>query len=733
MHGIYLKAVVFALFAGLISGLFKDLPAKDKVDAYDERAISGVITGYDLMIKGEKQAALDTIAAVVALEPQSNFLKVLYAEVLFQLGRHEEIIRVLKPVMDVKDSPHQAARMMAVSCQSLGRVDEAIGWYQQVLERDPSEEWARRRLLEMLNSRGRYQEMIPVYKYLLDPESENFAFDNFQMGALYMQIGGREPARVYLQQALAADSSLADAHKLLARLDELELKFTPALEHYMNYLELRPDDTSEVMPQVVGMALRAAYPAAAQGDSVNSEDAWRTLIERLETREAGGDSLSPVLRRVSAIAYEAVGRPERALELYNEILKHDPADRFIRRSLLRVMFSREMYEQMIPIYEPLLNSDKEEGAAFARDLFQVGALHLRTGQTQKAREYMLRVLEADSSFADPYRVLGNICENSGEWAAAGKYYLSYIKLQPKSATETFDHLLAASLRGDDLQTPTEFFEEITAAGDTSAATREMLGRLYYHSDKIDEAVNLLVPLAADSALSDNGLYALGFLYSRQENFPEAVAAFETVKHRLPEFVPVYITLSRVFFTMKNFDRAMDALQQGLPHLRKDDLEGRRELLFSMANVYHEMGDDANTVKYLEQVLTESPDYGPALNYLGYYYAERGVNLDEARRLVDRALAEEPGNGHYIDSKGWVLFKMGRKEEALREIRNALTAIGDHPEIYEHLGDIYQALGEPSRALEAWNKSLEMDSENLDLRAKLEKLKQANPEAEGGEK
>lgn len=733
MQTVRFTILLVVLLAGVLSAAPDAPPAQGNESAYNERVTAHVITGYDLLLRGETRAALDTIARAMALDPQSVFLKVLYAEVLFQLGRHEELIKILKPILDGGGSPpDQAARMMAVSCQALGRVDEAIGWYRRVIERDPQEEWARRRLLELLNDRGRYQEMIPVYKYLLDPESENFAFDSFQMGALYMRIGGREPAREHLNRALAADSSLAESHKLLAGLDELELKFNTALEHYMRYLELRPDDAQEVMPQVVGLALRAAYPAFSGTDSVDGENAWNTLIDRLESRIADGDSLNPVLQRVRAIAYEATGQTERAQELYVGILDRDPGDRFIRRSLIRVMFSRGMYAQMIPLYAPLLGN-RQDSDAYARDLFQLSALHLRVGEPDQARKYLIRAIEVDSAFADPYRVLGNICENAGEWDAAGRYYLDYIDLQPEAVVETFDRLLTVSLRNGDLQAPTVFFEDLIAAGDTNAATREMLGRLYYHDGLFEDAADLLLPLDADNALSDNGLYTLGFLHARMENHSEAVSAFEKVRERMPEFAPVYISLSRIYYSMQRFDKALEALQQGLLRVRDDDREGRRELIFSMANVYHEMGDDANTVKYLRQVLEENPDYAPALNYLGYFFAERGENLEEARSLIDRALKEDPGNGHYIDSKGWVLFKLGYKEEALKEIRNALAAIGDHPEIYEHLGDIYHSMGDRNKALEAWGKSLEMDSENAELRSKLEKLKNTEPGAAGGEK
>ena len=687
--------------------------------AYDLEAVAKVIRGYAALMNDDGQTALDTLAAAMRLDPSSEYLKVLYAEALFAQGRHEEICKLLQPLVKKSDTPNvQALRMLGASCQATGRNEEAVSWFYKLLERQPDEEWARRRLLDLLNTLGRHQEMIPVYRLLLDPESESYAFDCFQMGALYMRVGGRDPARQYLEEALAVDSSLAEAHNLLARLDELELKFGPALEHYMRFLELKPEEAESVIPQVVGVALRAAYPAFG-GDSAGSAEAWPALLERLEHRQAEGDSLNPAFRRVLAIALEATGKTDEAIKRYSEILSEEPGDRFIRRSLLRVMFAKGRFGEMIPLYEPLLTPDNNN---LARDLFQLGVLYLRTGDQAKARENMLRAVAVDSTFADPYRVLGNFCETGGDWACAQRNYMKFLEFNPGAVSDVFDHLLTVSMRGQNLEPPREMFRSRLAKGDTSLAVREGLGRLYYHGEQLTESLKLLEPLAADSSLSDNGLYTLGFLYSKLERFPEAVRVFEAVKGRLPDFLPVHLTLSRVFFTLKNYPRSLAALEEALPRVRKEDGEGRREVLFSMANVYHEMGDGSNTVKYLKAVLAEWPDYAPALNYLGYYYAERGENLEEAFSLVDRALVQEPGNGHYIDSRGWVLFKMGRKEEALKEIRSALNALGDHPEIYEHLGTIYLSLGQKDEAVAAWNKSLEMDKDNLELKARLEELK-----------
>jgi tetratricopeptide (TPR) repeat protein len=688
--------------------------------AFNSRAAREMIIGYEKLQSGDKEDALEAMGRAVKLDPQSQYLKVMYAEVLFALGRYDEIIRTLKPLAGSRDSADiQALKLLAVSYQSAGKVEEAIDYYKKVVRRDSSEDWIARRLLEILNGQRRYQEMIPVYKALLDPESESYAFDLFQIGVLYYQIGGREPARDFVTRAIQADSSLAEAFSLLARLDELDSHWDSALENYLTFIELKPDKAQEVLGQVVAVALRAAYPAGEQSDSLQGARAWQALLERIEQRRAEGDSLNPVFQRVTAIAYEATGRIQEATALYGGILERNPSDRFTRRSLLRMLFAQERYKEMIPLYPPLLDPAEK---TYARDLYQLGVLYLKEHDKDKAREFILKAVEADSSLAEGYQALGGIYELDGDWRRAQSCYIECLERNPGALPEVFDRLLTVSIKGQDLKTPTDLMESLIQEGDTTTATRERLGRLYFHAGEIEKASSLLEPLAQGGKLSDNGLYTLGFLYTRLDRLPEATEAFERVRASLPDFIPVYLALGRVYYTRKQYDQAAAMLSIGLEKAPAEAREERRELMFSLADVYHGKGDWAGTEKCLRKVLSDDPEFAPALNYLGYFYAEQGRNLEEAQRMVDRALKKEPGNGHYIDSLGWILFKMGRREAALKQIQSALSALGGHPEVYEHLGDIYLSLGQRDQALEAWNKGLEMDGQNAGLRAKVDSLK-----------
>ena len=134
------------------------------------------------------------------------------------------------------------------------------------------------------------------------------------------------------------------------------------------------------------------------------------------------------------------------------------------------------------------------------------------------------------------------------------------------------------------------------------------------------------------------------------------------------------------------------------------LHYRRGLLAQQA------GDFAAAEADLRAVLALAPVHAQALNALGFFLAERGERLEEAQRLVERALELAPGTPAFLDSLGWVAFQRGAYEAALPPLREAFERRGDG-EIAAHLGETYWRLGRRNRARQAWLGGLEKDPED----------------------
>jgi tetratricopeptide (TPR) repeat protein len=150
----------------------------------------------------------------------------------------------------------------------------------------------------------------------------------------------------------------------------------------------------------------------------------------------------------------------------------------------------------------------------------------------------------------------------------------------------------------------------------------------------------------------------------------------------------------------------------------------REVRLTLSRVYLTMGRHEESDKQLELILDADPNDATACNDLAYHWADRNKNLEQAERLIRKALDldkkqrtgaafpasdAEKDNAAFIDSLGWVLFRRGKLDEARAELEKAAALSGgdDDPVVYDHLGDVYHRLGEKAKALTAWKKALSL--------------------------
>jgi tetratricopeptide (TPR) repeat protein len=178
-----------------------------------------------------------------------------------------------------------------------------------------------------------------------------------------------------------------------------------------------------------------------------------------------------------------------------------------------------------------------------------------------------------------------------------------------------------------------------------------------------------------------------------------------------------------------FDEAAKVYEDVIERIAKDkDLDPEEKELwvegirYTLSNVFLDMGKINLAAEQLQQLLAKKPDHPGYNNDLGYIWADNDMNLDEAEKLIRKALEldrkkrqanpsfdpnDDHDNGAYLDSLGWVLFKRGQLEEAKKILLEAVKdKTSQHIEIFDHLGDVHMALKEKAEALAAWRQGLE---------------------------
>ncbi len=212
----------------------------------------------------------------------------------------------------------------------------------------------------------------------------------------------------------------------------------------------------------------------------------------------------------------------------------------------------------------------------------------------------------------------------------------------------------------------------------------------------------------------------------------------------------WVNLAYVYEQEKQSDKSIDILQQGLTHVTagRDDVQlylaqllaskqmsdsSRAVLkqviaeggdtvraLFLIGVQYEHDGNFEKTVETFELLLSLDSTNAQALNYLGYTLADKNVRLDESLRMIEKAVAADSTNGAYLDSYAWVLYRLGRYEEALAQIKKAVALVKDDAIVLEHLGDIQMASGNVEEARSAWQAALKADPKNERVREKLKR-------------
>lgn len=145
------------------------------------------------------------------------------------------------------------------------------------------------------------------------------------------------------------------------------------------------------------------------------------------------------------------------------------------------------------------------------------------------------------------------------------------------------------------------------------------------------------------------------------------------------------------------------------------------LFFLRGSMYERSGDWPAAEADLREALYRSPDEPVVLNYLGYSMLDRGGNLGEATRLIERAAKLRPGDGGIIDSLGWSLFRQGRFAEAVDALEKAAIIEPTDPTVTEHLGDAYWRVGRRIDARFRWRAALDLDPTPAQRKALLRKL------------
>ncbi len=240
--------------------------------------------------------------------------------------------------------------------------------------------------------------------------------------------------------------------------------------------------------------------------------------------------------------------------------------------------------------------------------------------------------------------------------------------------------------------------------------RRQLVSILVKQGKVDEAHKIVDRLLKADPEDLEALELRADVQREAEQYDEAAKTYEEMIAKINE------AIDRV---KKDTDLAKPV---------RDDFAKRfaaeaRILRYRMSGVYTDANKIDKAIGVLTDLLKEDPDNPGYNNDLGYILADHDQKLDEAEKLIRKAIEEDKkrqkvedpdlkpadikANAAYLDSLGWVLYKKGQFKEALPPLLEAVKEPeGEHIEIYDHLADVQLKLGNKKAALEAWKKGID---------------------------
>ncbi|MDP1570682.1 MAG: tetratricopeptide repeat protein [Vicinamibacterales bacterium] len=219
----------------------------------------------------------------------------------------------------------------------------------------------------------------------------------------------------------------------------------------------------------------------------------------------------------------------------------------------------------------------------------------------------------------------------------------------------------------------------------SLRLRQLRAQALVRGGRADDGLAIMEDLAASRPGDRDALFALVDAYTEAKRFDAAVARLDQAIAAAPDVIDFH---------------------------------------FKLGAVQESAGRVPEAERAFRAVLTRDPLHAPALNYLGYMLADRGLRLPEALALIERALVVDPENPSYLDSLGWTLFKMGRVQEAEAPLRKAAAVMTDSSVVQDHLGDLLARRRQWAAAVEAWERALAGDRESVDVAAIERKIRDA---------
>ena len=213
---------------------------------------------------------------------------------------------------------------------------------------------------------------------------------------------------------------------------------------------------------------------------------------------------------------------------------------------------------------------------------------------------------------------------------------------------------------------------------------------------------------------------LGLEFHLKESRDSIMKYSTQARALFPKNLDIQLQVSSIYLQQKEYKEAIAIAKESLDIAKTDSVAST--IYGFIGDIYHEMGKPSTTYKYYDKALKLNNENIVVLNNYSYFLSEENKDLEKALTMSSLVIASDPDNATYLDTYGWILYRLGRYEEAKNQIRRALALSDrDNEVLLLHLGDIFLALGDKFSAGIYWDRALKEGASEEEVAERKTKL------------
>ncbi len=502
-------------------------------------------------------------------------------------------------------------------------------------------------------------------------------------------------ADLYNRAAESVDSAkLAGRSTQVANFTRNKERISRALERWA---DVAPEDPTVHVMQFPFLIIDGKTEQAIQ--SVN------TAIE------LSPEDTEAYLAQVSENMTELGVKPVQALQLIKQLTIYQQNDIEANFAYARLAAFYKQYDDALThIDRVLVEEPKRDDALIIKaELLQ------RIGKSEQALALIAPLANQNDAATNVQFVYAKLLGENGKVEQARRVFNTILEHEPKNQDAVFALGLLA-LEDKDTKTAKSYFSRLASMGDSSKQASYFMGLTEEVDGNLDSALIWFASVPGDSPRFNAAQTRYVTLLADQGNVTKARMHLKLLRKEKPSQALEYYLLEASFLRdREQYQQAFDLYTEALATAPTNI-----DLLYGRA-MTAELMDKLDILESdLKLILKTYPDNPMALNALGYTLADRTDRYDEALAYIQKAIAISPSDPYFLDSLGWVYYRMGRLDDAIRYLTQAATLQPD-AEFYAHLGEVLWVANKPTQANAAWQAGLKKDPDNTLLKETMKRL------------